>query len=79
MENLANKEKNPLATFIPMAFMLGITLWAMAINLSKFIQQGDMLLLSLSVIIILLTAWLLIGATASLLALRKGKQSAARL
>jgi carbon starvation protein len=63
---LAKKGKNILITFLPMLFMLVMTTWAMAINLRDFYARGNMLLFSLSVVILLLTLWLLIGAACSL-------------
>ena len=59
---LSSKGKNILVTFIPMLFMLIMTIWAMFINLNKFIGMKNGLLITLSIIIMLLTAWLLIGA-----------------
>jgi carbon starvation protein len=68
---LARKGKNILVTFVPMVFMLVMTVWAMASNLKEFLAAGDTVLTILSVVIFALTAWLLIGATFSIL--KKGK------
>ena len=45
-------------TFIPMVLILVLTLWAMIKNLSGFISEGEILLVILSGLILLLTAWL---------------------
>ena len=45
-------------TAIPMLFVLVVTLWAMVENGLLFLAQGDMLLFGISLLIILLTAWL---------------------
>jgi len=63
---LARKGKNVLVTFLPMAFMLLMTVWAMIGNLKKFLATGETPLVILSLIIFLLTAWLLAGATLSI-------------
>lgn len=55
------KKKNIYIAFVPMVFMLVITLWAMVSNITGFITQKDNLLIFLSLIIILLTLWLLIS------------------
>jgi len=68
---LARKGKNILVTFIPMLFMLAMTIWAMVDNLKKFLAAGDTPLVLLSVVIFILTAWLLTGATVSILASRE--------
>ena len=59
---LARKNKNILVTFPPMLFMLGMTIYAMLLNLKKFYVNGNTLLTGLSLVIFILTAWLLIGA-----------------
>ncbi len=63
---LAKKGKNILVTLLPMIFMLGMTTWAMVINLQKFHATGNTLLFSLSLVILLLTVWLLGSAAWSL-------------
>ncbi len=55
------KKKNILYTFIPMVFVLTVTLWAMVENLVKYIRTNEYLLSILSIIILLLTAWLIIS------------------
>jgi carbon starvation protein len=49
----------PLAyTMLPMILILVLTIWAMIENLSGFIREGEILLVVLSGLILLLTAWL---------------------
>lgn len=63
---LYHKGKSYLLTFIPMLLILGMTLWAMINNIIGFIRKDDTILVLFSVIILLLTAWLLIGGIFSL-------------
>jgi carbon starvation protein len=72
---LAKKGKNILVTLLPMLFMLGMTTWAMFINLQKFYAAGNTLLFSLSLVILVLTAWLLGSAAFSLARRRRIKLS----
>ncbi len=57
-------------TAIPMVLVLVFTIWAMVKNLNGFIEAGELVLVILSSIILLLTAWL---AVSSLLALIRKK------
>ncbi len=68
---LIRKKKNVLFTFIPMVFVLVVTLWAMIRNLLSFINEKDFVLVVLSFIILGLTMWLLVSSVGSLLRLRK--------
>ncbi len=45
-------------TAIPMVLVLAFTLWAMVKNLHGFIEDGEIVLVILSAVILLLTAWL---------------------
>lgn len=65
------KGMNILFTFIPMVFVLFITLWAMAKNLHSFIMAGDILLSALSLLILLLTGWLLISGFGAIYRIRR--------
>jgi len=69
---LIAKKKNFWLTAIPMLFVLMFTLWAMIDNLIRFIKQSDVLLSSISAVILVLTAWLLGAAIISLLKRRPG-------
>ncbi|NOY38029.1 MAG: carbon starvation protein A [Chlorobi bacterium] len=64
---LIHKKKNYLITGIPMLFVLIFTLWSMVVNLNHFIGNKDILLASISTIILILTAWLLIASLYSLI------------
>jgi carbon starvation protein len=65
---LAGRGKNSLVTFIPMLFMLAMTVWAMGLNLRKFWADDNHLLVAITIIILLLTGWLLIGAATAVTA-----------
>jgi len=53
-------------TAIPMILVLVFTLWAMVKNLQGFINDGEILLIILSAIILFLTAWLSISSLRAL-------------
>ncbi|MFC2129621.1 carbon starvation protein A [Bacteroidota bacterium] len=59
---LYTKKRPIIYTFIPMLFVLVITLWAMVKNGLGFLEQNDYLLVVLSVLIITLTLWLVISS-----------------
>lgn len=59
---LVKKQKNVLISFIPMVFVLVMTIWAMIQNLNLYFKDHDMVLFTLSVIILLLTFWLMISS-----------------
>jgi len=59
-------------TFIPMILILAITLWAMVENLAGFITTGETLLVVLSALILILTAWLTWTSIVSLLRRNQG-------
>lgn len=65
------KKKNIIYTVIPMGFILIVTLWAMVENLLKFIKAKEILLSGLSLVILLLTGWLIIGGIISYFKNRK--------
>ena len=55
---LHTKGKSILFTLLPMVFVLVITLWSMVENGFQFLRDQDYLLLVISLLIIMLTAWL---------------------
>lgn len=63
---LFRKNKNVLISFIPMLFVLVMTIWAMIENIITFISKGDVILIVLSIIILALTLWLLINGIRAL-------------
>lgn len=72
---LARKGRNYLVTMLPMLFMLLMTGWAMLNNLRRFVDNGDTILIILSLVIFGLTGWLLVGAISSLQRLRQRSDS----
>jgi len=62
---LVKKKKNVWITFIPMLFVLVMTVWTMFLNLKNFWQKSDYVLSGLSLIILVLTFWLLISSFAA--------------
>ena len=67
---LFKRGRNYWLTLIPMLFMLGMTAWAMVLNLMNFMAVHDTLLTYLSLLIFVLTGWMLVGALSSL---KRGK------
>lgn len=57
-------------TLLPMIVILVLTLWAMIKNVSGFVREGEFLLVVISGLILLLTAWLALSSLRSLT--RKG-------
>lgn len=62
---LYQKGKNILYTFLPMVAVLFVTVWSMILNIVNFIENKEVLLFILSVIIMLLTLWLIISSVYS--------------
>jgi carbon starvation protein len=69
------KKKNILYTLIPMIFILTMTIWAMLENLIQFFQKKEFLLVCLSIIILLLTGWLIISGLYSFYKSRKSSNT----
>ena len=62
---LYQKGKNILYTFLPMVAVLFVTVWSMILNIVSFIEHNEVLLVILSVIIMLLTLWLIVSSVYS--------------
>ena len=62
---LHQKGKNILYTFLPMIALLFVTIWSMIINITGFIENNEVLLFILSVVIMLLTLWLIVSSVYS--------------
>ena len=62
-------------TLIPMMLILVLTLWAMVENLIGFLEEREFLLIAISTVILLLTAWLTISSLIAMMSrLRSRKQ-----
>ena len=59
---LRQKGRNYLYTFLPMAFMLTVTIVAMVLDIRKYLAGGQLLLLGVAVSIFVLSAWLVVEA-----------------
>lgn len=70
---LLMKKQNPLFALIPMLFVLIMTVWAMFNNLIIFIQDKNYTLIVLSVLIIVLTLWLLVSGLSVVISRQKQK------
>ena len=64
---LATRKIPVLYTLIPMLLILVLTLWAMVENLAGFLEEGEYLLVVISAVILLLTAWLTLSGLVALL------------
>jgi carbon starvation protein len=58
---LIMKKRNPIYAFVPMVFVLFMTIWAMINNTISFLEDKNYTLVVLSVLILILTVWLLIS------------------
>jgi carbon starvation protein len=65
---VTHRARNPVAILVPLVFLLGMTTWALIINLTKFVDAGQWVLAPLDLIIFVLAVWLIAEAG---LALRK--------
>jgi len=72
---LVMKKINPLYALVPMIFLLIMTIWAMFDNLFSFYKDKNYTLVILSVLIIILTFWLLYGGVRILFNKKKWKVS----
>jgi carbon starvation protein len=63
---LASRKIPVIYTLIPMLLILVLTLWAMVENLAGFLDQGENLLVAISAVILLLTAWLTLSSMVAL-------------
>jgi carbon starvation protein len=54
-----------LYTFVPMVFMLALSVWAMALQLVSFWTQKNWSLIAVSILVLIIAAWLVIEATLS--------------
>lgn len=62
------KRKIPVYyTLIPMLLILVLTLWAMVENLAGFLEGEEYLLVVISAVILLLTAWLTLSSLVAVL------------
>ena len=70
------KRKSPIIyTAIPMLFMVGITAWAMQINLVRFFAHQQWMLLGIGALILLLQIWMVIEGAVALIAIRRKNKS----
>jgi len=72
---LSMKGKNIYLAFIPMLFILFMTIWAMFNNINSFIEKENWVLFSFSVIILGLATWLLISGSVALKSMKTSRIS----
>ena len=58
--------RNPLAAIIPLVFLLTMTVWSLWVNLQSFLAEGDWLLVTLDLIILVVALWLIVEAAAAM-------------
>lgn len=63
---VATRGRNPLAALVPLVFLLGMTTWALFLNLGSFHADGDWLLLSMDLAIFVLALWLIVEAVTAI-------------
>jgi carbon starvation protein len=72
------RRRNPVAVIIPLVFLLGMTSWALIVNLQRFIEGGEWVLAPLDAIIFVLAMWLIVEAGIALRkAVRAGREEPA--
>ncbi len=59
---LVRKKKPAWPALIPMLFLLLITVWASILNFKKFVDQKNALLASITIITLIIAAWMIIEA-----------------
>ncbi|CAN5142605.1 carbon starvation protein A [soil metagenome] len=59
---VTKSRRNPTAVLIPLVFLLGMTTWALIVNLFNFIEQEQWVLAPLDAIIFGLSVWLIVEA-----------------
>jgi len=69
------KKVNPVYALVPMFFVLIMTIWAMVDNLISFLRDSNYTLVVISVLIILLTGWLLVSGLSVLFSSKKVTRS----
>ncbi|MCD6598555.1 MAG: carbon starvation protein A [Bacteroidales bacterium] len=68
---LFQRKKKYMITFIPMIFVLAMTIWAMIENLITFFKNSDLVLVVLSGLTLILTIWLMISIIFALIKYKK--------
>ena len=72
---LAKRNAPIIYTTIPMVFMVGITAWAMQINLVRFFAHQQWMLLGIGAFILLLQIWMVIEGVVALIAIKRKNRS----
>lgn len=63
---VTKRGRNPIAVVIPLVFLLGMTTWALIVNLRNFIEAEQWVLAPLDAIIFVLAMWLIVEAILAL-------------
>ncbi len=63
---VTRRRRNATAVIIPLVFLLGMTSWALIVNLGKFIDTKEWVLAPLDAIIFVLAMWLIVEAAIAL-------------
>jgi carbon starvation protein len=63
---VTRRGRNPVAVLVPLVFLLGMTSWALILNLRNFIVAEQWVLAPLDAIIFVLAIWLMVEAAMSL-------------
>ncbi|MQM26826.1 carbon starvation CstA family protein [Glycomyces albidus] len=65
---VTKRRSNPIAILVPLVFLVGMTVWALIVNLGNFIEQGEWVLAPLDAIIFALAVWMIVEAARGLVA-----------
>ncbi|THV38552.1 carbon starvation CstA family protein [Glycomyces buryatensis] len=63
---VTKRRSNPVAILVPLVFLVGMTVWALIVNLGKFIEAEEWVLAPLDGIIFVLAIWMIIEAARAL-------------
>src|SRR5690606_29999919 len=63
---ITKRRANPIALLIPLVFLVGMTTWALIVNLRNFVEAGEWVLAPLDAVIFLLALWMIVEAARAL-------------
>ncbi|MCH7231813.1 carbon starvation protein A [Glycomyces sp. L485] len=75
---VVKRRANPLAQIIPLVFLVGMTTWALILNLRNFIEAEEWVLAPLDAVIFVLALWMIVEAARGLAAAWPERKGPAR-
>ncbi|WP_035736287.1 carbon starvation CstA family protein [Glycomyces arizonensis] len=74
---VTKRRANPLALLVPLVFLVGMTTWALIVNLRNFVEADEWVLAPLDAVIFVLAVWMIVEAARALLAAWKDREGPA--